>query len=72
MRFLEVEDARILTIRLDNLLFYSNKIHTNIPKYQKKKEDIKSSAFNSKGDEGLSNCYEVSHNRKCGFGGICR
>lgn len=35
-RFSEVEDARLLAIKLDNVIIEDSKIHANIPTYERK------------------------------------
>lgn len=35
-RFVEVEDARLLAVKLDNVIIEGNKIHANIPRYERK------------------------------------
>lgn len=37
-RFVEVEEGRLLTARLDNILIGGKKIHVNLPRYQRRKK----------------------------------
>lgn len=46
MRFLDVEDARILPVCLDNLFINYKKIHANVPRFIRKKEGHKAPNHN--------------------------